>query len=214
MIKTDSMRKYFLFSLLAILFTVSSISVSAAETITLIMKTSAGDVSLELYPEAAPVTVENFLKYVDGNYYDDGHFYRVVRMDNQVQNKIKIEVIQGGMGMEETDSPFAPIRLETTASTGILHKDGVISMGRGEPDSATSEFFICVNDQPELDFGGQRNPDGQGFAAFGKVVSGMDIVRMIQNMSTVQPEGEELEYTSGQILVDPVVILEIDRIAE
>ena len=87
-------------------------------------------------------------------------------------------------------------------------------MGRGEPDSATSEFFICVNDQPELDFGGQRNPDGQGFAAFGKVVSGMDIVRMIQNMSTVQPEGEELEYTSGQILVDPVVILEINRIAE
>jgi len=180
------------------------------------MKTSAGDIRIELYPEAAPVTVENFLKYVDGGYYKNARFYRVVRMDNQAQNNIKIEVIQGGLGMAELgmdvpDLPFEPIAHETTQITGILHRDGVISMGRLEPGSAASEFFICINDQPELDFGGQRNPDGQGFAAFGQVVGGMETVRLIQGMSTKMPPAEQLEYTSGQILLDPVVIFEISR---
>lgn len=184
---------------------------AAAETITVVMRTSAGDIRIELYPEAAPVTVENFLKYVDGGYYKNAHFYRVVRMDNQVQNKVNIEVIQGGLGMDESGSPFAPIAHETTGTTGILHRDGVISMGRLDPGTASSEFFICINDQPELDFGGQRNPDGQGFAAFGRVVEGMEIVRLIQGMPTEQPQADQLEYTSGQILLDPVVIFEVNR---
>jgi len=195
---------------MAALFTVFHPTV-VAETITVVMKTSAGDIRLDLYPEAAPITVENFLKYVDGNYYDNTHFYRVVRMDNQAQNKIKIEVIQGGLGMEELDLPFEPIVHETTQVTGILHKDGVISMGRLEPGTATTEFFICINDQPELDFGGKRNPDGQGFAGFGKVVTGMDVIRRIQKMSTDTPPQENLEYTSGQMLLDPVLIYGISR---
>jgi len=133
-------------------------------------------------------------------------------MDNQAQNKIKIEVIQGGLGMEVPDLPFEPIAHETTQTSGILHKDGVISMGRLEPGTATSEFFICINDQPELDFGGDRYPDGQGFATFGKVVKGMDIVRAIQAMKTDMPENEELEYTSGQMLIEPVIIKKISRV--
>lgn len=178
-----------------------------------VMKTSAGDIRIELYPQAAPVTVENFLKYVDGGYYSNAHFYRVVRMDNQEQNTVKIEVIQGGLEMDAADLPFQAISHESTQTTGIKHRDGVISMARLEPGTAASEFFICINDQPELDFGGQRNPDGQGFAAFGKVVDGMDVARLIQEMSTDTPQSEKLEYTSGQILLEPVIIYEISRVA-
>lgn len=206
------MRKL-LASFFVLMFTSAfNLSLLASETISVVMETSAGPVTLELYPEAAPLTVANFLRYVDGNYYDNSHFYRTVRMDNQAQNNISIEVIQGGRGMQATDSPFEPIAHETTQASGILHLDGVISMGRDQPGSATSEFFICINDQPELDFGGQRNPDGQGFSAFGKVVEGMAVVREIQAMNTIQPVGEELEYTSGQMLVEPVLIKSIRRL--
>ncbi|PCI51692.1 MAG: peptidylprolyl isomerase [Alphaproteobacteria bacterium] len=207
------MRKKVFFCLAAIIFSIN-ISVTYAQTVRIIMQTSAGDIGLELYPEKAPVTVRNFLKYVDGGYYGGGRFYRVVRADNQVQNKIKIGVIQGGMGRDVRDFPFAPIPLETTGNTGILHKDGVISMARDKPGSATSEFFICVQDQPDLDFGGMRNPDGQGFAAFGKVISGMNIVRKIQNMATDQPKGNKLKFSSGQILSNPVIITHTKRLTE
>ena len=203
--------KYFThFCLLAVLLLASHSNLMAADTGTVVMKTNAGDMRIELYPQAAPVTVENFLKYVDGGYYSNSHFYRVVRMDNQEQNNIKIEVIQGGMELEDEDLPFEANTHESTQATGIKHLDGVISMARGAPGTAASEFFICVNDQPELDFGGQRNPDELGFAAFGKVVDGMDVVRAIQAMDTDTPQGE-LEYTSGQILLEPVVIYEINR---
>ena len=202
---------YSLFATL--LFSAFQSSAMATETLTVVMRTSAGDITLELYPDAAPVTVANFLKYVDAQQYDNkSSFYRTVRMDNQAQNNIKIEVIQGGLGMEESNLSFAPIAHETTKTSGILHKDGVISMARLEPGSATSAFFISINDQPGLDFGGMRNPDGQGFASFGKVVNGMDVVQRIQNMKTDLPEGLELEYTSGQILIEPVVIHQISRI--
>jgi len=103
-------------------------------------------------------------------------------MDNQLNNDIKIEVIQGGLGFDVEESPYPPIKHETTLETGLLHKNGTLSMARAEPGTASSEFFICIGNQPELDFGGKRNPDGQGFAAFGKVLSGMDIVRKIQQM--------------------------------
>jgi peptidyl-prolyl cis-trans isomerase A (cyclophilin A) len=94
-----------------------------------------------------------------------------------------------------------PIHHETTNKTGIKHEDGTLSMARLEPGTASSEIFICINDQPELNFGGKRNPDGQGFAAFGKVVSGMDIVRQVQS----KPEKE-------QMLVKPVKVNSIKRV--
>lgn len=196
--------------LVAVFLVASHSSLMAADTVTVVMNTSAGNIRIELYPQAAPVTVENFLKYVDGGHYTDAHFYRVVRMDNQEQNTVKIEVIQGGPELETEDLPFEAIPHESTQTTGIKHLNGVISMARDAPGTAASEFFICVNDQPELDFGGQRNPDGLGFAAFGKVIEGMDVVRLIQAKDTDTPEAE-LEYTSGQILLEPVVIYEIIR---
>jgi peptidyl-prolyl cis-trans isomerase A (cyclophilin A) len=167
----------------------------------IVIKTELGDMTVEIYEKDAPITATNFLRYVDNNLFAGASFYRVVTMDNQPNNDVKIEVIQGGLGFDEIDESFPPIEHETTSKTGITHKDGVISMARNEPGSASSEFFICINDQPELDFGGKRNPDGQGFAAFGKVIEGMDVVRKIQK----QP-------ADGQMLNPKIKIFSISRI--
>ena len=144
------------------------------------METELGSIQMVLYPDRAPITVSNFLRYVDQNRYKDFHFYRVVHMENQPDNDVKIEVIQAGLGFDKHPMDLPTILHETTDKTGIRHLNGTLSMARLEPGTASSEIFICINDQPELDFGGKRNPDGQGFAAFGKVISGMDVVRKIQ----------------------------------
>lgn len=158
------------------------------------IKTELGDIKLELYPDKAPLTVANFLSYVQDNAYENTSFYRVVspanRADNWVPTTVDISVIQGGLGMDAHPKKRAPISHETTRQTGLSHLDGTISMGRLDPGSANSEFFICVGDQPELDFGGKRNPDGQGFAAFGQVLEGIDVVR---NIHASPAKGQALE---------------------
>lgn len=171
-----------------------------------IIITDLGDIEAELFIEKAPITSGNFLAYADSCKYNaDTYFYRVVRLDNQPDNKIKIEVIQGGFFEDSLIEKyqFKPIKHESTKETGILHKDGILSMARLEPGTASTEFFICIGDQPELDFGGKRNPDGQGFAAFGQVTKGMDIVRSIQKMQD-----------TGQYLLKPVKIKSIARITD
>ena len=145
----------------------------------ILISSTKGDIVVELYPEQAPVTVENFLKYVDSDLFNPATFYRVVTMENQPENKVKIEVIQGGLWYTDTLLMFESIPHETNGVTGLKHEHGTLSMARNEPGSATSEFFICINDQPSLDYGGSRNPDEQGFSAFGKVIKGMDIVKLI-----------------------------------
>lgn len=186
---------------ISVLFLLATISFSAnaQKKEICIIKTELGNITIELYPAKAPITVANFLKYVDAHLYDSSSFFRAVTLNNQPNNNIKIEVIQGGNVDSVKD--FAPIPLETTEQTGLLHKDGTISMARSKPATATSSFFICINDQSSLDFGGKRNPDGQGFAAFGKVISGMDIVKRIQNLYPEQ----------GQYFKPPVYILSIIR---
>lgn len=176
------------------------VTVYAQEKINCMVKTSLGDISIELYPKNAPITVANFLRYVDAHLFDSSSFFRAVRLDNQPNNNIKIEVIQGGI--KDSAKELAPIPIETTQQTGLLHKDGTISMARGAPNSAAGSFFICINDQPSLDYGGKRNPDGQGFAAFGKVTKGMDIVKKIQ---LLYPE-------QGQYFNPPVKIISIRRV--
>ena len=161
-------------------------TVAAQKTTRCLIQTSSGNIIVELYPDKAPVTVANFLKYVDARLYDSSSFFRAVTMANQPNNAVKIEVIQGG----NVDSlkQFPPIPMETTLQTGLRHLDGTISMARSTPASATCSFFICINDQPSLDVGGKRNPDGQGFAAFGKVISGMEVVRKIQQLYPEQTQ--------------------------
>lgn len=164
------------------------------------METPYGDIQIEIFEKQAPITAANFLKYVDENRFAEAHFYRVVRMDNQPNNDVKIEVVQGGLGWDEHPKRMAAIAHETTKQTGILHINGALSMARGEPGTADAEFFFCIGDQPELDFGGHRNPDGQGFAAFGQVREGIDVLKKIQNLED-----------SEQMLVEKVPILKISR---
>jgi len=166
-----------------------------------IMKTDFGNIVIELYIKRAPVSCSNFLEYTDKKLWKGASFYRVVKPENQPGNKIKIEVIQGGLYLDDNEYLLPPIKHETTSASGILHKNGIISWARNEPGSASSEFFICLGDQPELDFGGRRNPDGQGFAAFGKVIQGMEIVKKIQQI----PD-------SNQFLIHHVAIESIERL--
>ena len=174
--------------------------------ITLEMTTEAGVIEIVLDPVRAPVTVSNFMRYVDAGQYNGGVFHRTVTMDNQPNNDVKIEVIQGAVNPDFRDdsyppnSGFDPIPLERTTSTEIRHVDGAISMARMGPDTATSGFFFCIGDQPELDYGGKRNPDGQGFAAFGRVTRGMDVIRKIQ-----------MSPRENQRLTPPVVITSVMR---
>ncbi len=154
---------------------------------TVIIDTEFGKITVEIYLKAAPITANNFLKYVKKGAYKDSSFYRTVTMDNQPDNEIRIEVIQAGHNHKLMTEKYGKdysknsgISHEITETTGILHKDGTISMARNAPGTASFSYFICINDQPSLDFGGKRNPDGQGFAAFGKVIKGMNIVRKIQ----------------------------------
>lgn len=167
------------------------------------IETVEGNIILELFAKKAPITVTNFLTYIEQNRFADASFYRVVTPENQPNSKVKIEVIQGGLFEDNHPDALAPIEHENTKHTGILHKDGVISMARYGPGSATIEFFICVGDQPSLDFGGSRNGDGHGFAAFGVVVEGMDVVRKIQNLPSneqyLNPKVKILNVSSSNI---------------
>jgi len=156
------------------------------------IETALGVIEVELDAKAAPATVTNFLRYVQAGLYNDGEFHRTVTPANQPTNAIRIQVIQASANPAKTNELFAPIPIERTRQTGLRHRDGTISMARDEPDSAQDQFFICVEDQPELDFGGKRNRDGQGFAAFGQVVKGMEVVRRIQSAPA---DGQTLKPT-------------------
>jgi peptidyl-prolyl cis-trans isomerase A (cyclophilin A) len=165
-------------------------------TVSVLIQTELGDIQVDVDTIKAPLTARNFLRYVDAGFYGGGEFHRTVKLDNQPNNKVLIEVIQGGINPKNEQQSFPPLELERTSVTGLLHKNGTISMARGAPNSATSDFFLCIGDQPSLDFGGKRNPDGQGFAAFGQVTKGMEIVKKIQASPAV-----------GQKLVPPIKIL-------
>jgi peptidyl-prolyl cis-trans isomerase A (cyclophilin A) len=156
---------------------------SAVRTRTVLPKvrieTELGKIVVELNTEAAPETARNFLRYVRGGFFDGGSFFRTVTPSNQPNSLVKIQVIQAEVASAREKESYPPIRLERTSETGLRHLNGSLSMARDGPDTAQSSFSICVGDQPELDFGGKRNPDGQGFAAFGRVVEGMEVVQRI-----------------------------------
>jgi cyclophilin family peptidyl-prolyl cis-trans isomerase len=152
--------------------------------------TAIGSITVELEAVRAPETTRNFLRYVLEGFYSDGEFFRTVTASNQPKNSVKIAVVQAGADPAREGEAFDQIALERTSETELRHLDGTISMARFGPDTATNSFFICVGDQPELDFGGARNPDNQGFAAFGRVVEGMELVREIHAMPA---DGQDLD---------------------
>lgn len=177
-----------------------SVASSARAQVRVVMQTELGNIELAIDSAHAPTTAANFLRYIDAGRYAGGRFHRTVTLDNQPTNPVKIEVIQWSAAPAGTREVFPPVALERTNQTGLKHLDGTVSMARAGPNTATSDVFICIGDQPELDFGGKRNADGQGFAAFGVVVSGMDVVRRIQSAPA-----------KGQTLDPPIRILSVTR---
>ena len=194
MIKTTSV-------LLAMLLTAAPVFSTVLPKV--LIKTEIGDITVEIDSAKAPITSANFLKYVDAKLYDGTIFHRTVTWASPRNKPVPIEVIQGGE-MPLGVKGFSAIFLERTSVTGLRHLDGTISMARSGPDTATSSFFFCVGPQPELDFNGRRNKDVQGFAAFGRVVYGMDVVRKIHR----SPANDQ------ELLTPPIKILSIHRLEE
>lgn len=155
-----------------------------ARVVPVVFETELGAITLEVDTARAPITASNFLRYVDGKFYDGGLVDRAVRPDNTTRHDVEIQVIQFQINPSREADSFPPIALERTTVTGLTHGNGAISMARGGPDTATGSFFIAVGEQHELDFGGKRNADGQGFAAFGRVVDGMEVVKRIHAAPT------------------------------
>ena len=173
---------------------------AARGIVRVVIETEKGDITVSLDSANAPKTVANFLRYVDHGFYSDGSFHRTVTPANQPNDSVKIGVIQGAANAAKATEAYPPIELERTSVTALRHHDGTISMARAGANTATHQFFICVGEQPALDFGGHRNPDGQGFAAFGQVTGGMNIVRAIQSAPA-----------KGQALTPPIVIRRVRR---
>ena len=166
--------------------------------------TPLGAFTVVLDTVRAPISAANFLAHVDADLLKETSVYRIVTLDNQPDDSVpRIEVVQFGhtpIG-DHYPAPLPAIAHEPTSVTGLAHKDGTLSMARYAPGTASSGFFICIGDQPELDFGGKRNPDGQGFAAFGWVSEGMDVVRALH------AKGE-----ANQMIATPIPILSFSRV--
>ncbi|WP_439633865.1 peptidylprolyl isomerase [Glycocaulis sp.] len=167
--------------------------------------TSLRVIDLELYPDAAPVSVANFIEHAQAGHYDGGSFYRAVRPDNDRPGIEPMHLIQGGYGFDGLPGAEG-ITHEPTGETGLSHVYGAISMARNEPGTATTEFFIMVEDYPGLDSGpGRRNPDEAGYAVFGRVFWGIEIVEAIAAQET-SLDGAPEAFQYPQFIVEPVRI--------
>lgn len=165
------------------------------------VESASGTFTFELFPGRAPITVANYLRYVDLGLFASASIYRIVGPVNQRTNPNPISVLQWGRhDAPGAQTPLPPIAHEPTSLTGLRHTDGTVSMARLAPGTATSEIFVCVGDQPALDEGGGRNPDGRGFAAFGRITSGHDVISRIAAMA------EEREFIEA-----PIPIVRISR---
>ncbi|MGH9199616.1 MAG: peptidylprolyl isomerase [Vicinamibacterales bacterium] len=171
-----------------------------------VFETEKGTIDMEVDSVHAPATAANFLRYVDAGFYDGGSVNRAVRPDNTVRHDVEIQVIQFQIDSARRREQFPPIALERTSVTGLKHVGGAVSMARSGPDTATASFSIVIGDQPEMDFDGRRNADGQGFAVFGRVIRGMDVVRLIQ----ASPTGSQGPYGT-ESLVPPITVLKAYR---
>jgi peptidyl-prolyl cis-trans isomerase A (cyclophilin A) len=194
------------FTAILALAAVASQSAAVHQNVVVVFDTEKGSIEMEVDTVHAPVTAANFLKYVDGGFYDGGSVNRAVRPDNTVRHDVEIQVIQFQINPARRRDQFPAIPIERTTVTGLRHVDGALSMARSGPDTATASFSIVIGDQPEMDFGGRRNADGQGFAVFGRVRRGMDVVKAIQ----ASPTASEGPYGT-ESLMEPIRILGAHR---
>lgn len=171
------------------------------------LETALGDIVLELYAEKAPITVRNYLRYVDRGLFNGATFYRSSRPENY--EGTDYGVVQGGL-QNDPKKLLAPIAHEPTTKTGLKHVDGTISMGRRAPGTATADWFITLGEQDYLD-ADPNDPKTPGFAAFGRVVEGMDVVRKILVQPRDPNKGEGV--MKGEILKSPVKIIRASRVS-
>jgi peptidyl-prolyl cis-trans isomerase A (cyclophilin A) len=167
---------------------------------TVLLQTSFGNITIKLYLKEAPITVTNFLNYVDHHLFDGSSIFRIVTDDNagQVEDaNATINVVQAGLPPEHPNL-LAAIVHETTKDTGWSHQDGTVSMARFESGTADGSFFFCINDQPELDHGGKRYDDGLGFAVFGQIIQGRDVLELIYQ------KAENQEYLENEITISSI----------
>lgn len=169
------------------------------------LHTTEGDIVIELATAQAPITTANFLRYVDTKRYDGASFYRASRIPGAEDYGL----IQGGLNGDPARM-LKPIAHEPTTKTGLTHKDGTISMGRFAPGTATSDFFIMIGDSPSFDADPTAKGDNQGFAAFGQVVEGMDVVKKILAGPVSANAGTGAMH--GEMLKAPVKILTARRV--
>lgn len=168
------------------------------------LDTADGPILIEVYPDKAPITAGNFLRYVDEKRFDGATFYRA----SKVPNAPEYGLVQGGV-QNDPKRVLKPIAHEPTTKTGLSHVNGALSMGRTSPGTATSDFFICVGDMTYMDADPKQPGDNLGFAAFGKVVEGMDTVKKILAEPTSPTAGEGV--MKGEILAKPVKIITARR---
>ncbi len=164
------------------------------------LSTEFGDIVVEVYPETAPLSAGQFLRYIKEDRITGGTFFRTVTPENQPDDSIRIQVVQGSLSLRSGHG-LPPIPHETTETTGLRHRHGTVSLARAQPGTANTSFFICIGEQPELDYGGQRNPDGLGFAAFAQVVEGMEVVEILHR----QPA--EDQYFPDPIAIETITVI-------
>lgn len=181
---------------------------SPEEVVQVRFDTDMGPILAELYPGRAPITVANFLRYVDEGLYSGAAFYRTMRPGAGVRPN-RVRVVQGGVDPSCRYPPLPPIPLESTDVTGLRHVDGTLSIARWEPDTGASEFFVVMGDGAVLDHGGDAKPDGRGFAAFGKITLGMDVIRALNEAPADAPT--PFPHMRDQALVLPLA-LRISRV--
>lgn len=165
------------------------------------IETELGDIEVEVFEQQAPASAGYFLADVQAGRYDGSSFFRIVTLSNQsVERHRRIAVIQGGLRHEREDlAPVIPH--ETTAMTGLRHLKGTVSLARFAPGAVYHSFFICLRDEPALDCGGARHPDGQGFAAFGRVVAGFEVVQ------SIFARAEQTEYLKSEIAIRQATVV-------
>jgi peptidyl-prolyl cis-trans isomerase A (cyclophilin A) len=176
---------------------------ASTATTDVILHTALGDIRIALDTARAPITAQNFLKYVDAGRLDGTTFYRALKYDKAGTEGL----VQGGL-QGSTRSAFPPIAHESTVTTGLSHVDGAVSMARGKPGSARGEFFIVIGSM--INYDGVPNGGDPGFAVFGRVMTGMPVVRKMMRL----PRAKEArsEHMQGQMLAEPVAILTARRV--
>ena len=176
---------------------------SAAANPQVLVKTSAGEFVIELYPDKAPATVANFLQYVDEGFYAGTIFHRVIGSFMIQGGGFGSDLYQGAMRPKPT---HAPIALES--KNGLKNDRGWVAMARtGDPNSATAQFFVNVVDNPNLN---HPQPDGHGYAVFGKVVSGMDVVNKIRAVPT-RSVGPYRDVPAEAVVIDSIAVVGAPR---